>query len=57
MPDPSENDSDLEDRHEELIDEKNELNMDTSQLAQFWYKLLAFRKDLDWSRPPLHKLR
>jgi len=57
IPDPSENDSDLEDRHEELIDEKNELNMDTSQLAQFWYKLLAFRKDLDWSRPPLHKLR
>jgi len=57
MPDPSENDPDLETRYKELVDDKNELNMRTSQLAQFWYKLLGFRNDLDWNRPPLHELR
>lgn len=57
MPDPSENDRDLEDRYKELIENKNDLNMETSQLDQFWYKLLKFRKDLDWDRPPLHELQ
>ncbi|MFC6953509.1 hypothetical protein [Halorubellus litoreus] len=57
MPDPNENDSDLETRYKELVKNKNDLNMETSQIAQFWYKLLGLREDLDWERPPLHKLQ
>lgn len=57
MPDPSESDSNLEARYKDLVDDKNELNMNTFQLAQVWYKLLRLRKDLDWDSPPLHELR
>jgi hypothetical protein len=57
MPDPSEDDSELENRYKDLVDDKNDLNMETSQLTQFWYKLLGLRNDIDWHRPPLHELR
>lgn len=55
MPDINETDSDLENRYKELVEKKNEVNMETSQLAQFWFKLLSFREDLDWTRPPLEE--
>ena len=30
MPDPSEDDSELENRYKDLVDDKNDLNMETS---------------------------
>jgi hypothetical protein len=57
MPDPDENDSDLEQRQLELVEKKNDLNMETPQLSQHWYRVLKFREDLDWTRPPLSEQR
>lgn len=57
MPDPTEDDSDLEARYRELVEEKNEINMRTSQVDQVWYKILDFTDDLDWECRPLDEMK
>jgi len=57
LPDENEEITYLENRAQELINKKNNLNKATPQLHTKWFDKLKKRRDIDWNQPTLEELR